>query len=66
MIRVIRETKLEEKMPNTIRFIDTVIRNIKPTDKREIFWCIGCPGFGLRVNPSGLKEVRDTTNFPGN
>lgn len=42
-------------MSNTIKFIDSVIRNIKPTNKRQTFWCDGCPGFGLRVNPSGSK-----------
>ncbi len=42
-------------MSNTIKFLDTVIRNIKPTKKRQTFWCVGCPGFGLRVNPSGTK-----------
>lgn len=42
-------------MSNTIRFIDTVIRNIKPAQKRQNFWCIGCPGFGLRVTRSGAK-----------
>lgn len=42
-------------MPSTIKFIDTVIRNIKSQNKRQTFWCYGCPGFGLRVNPSGTK-----------
>jgi len=42
-------------MPNTIRFIDSIIRNIQPEKKRRIFWCHGCPGFGLRVTPSGTK-----------
>ena len=42
-------------MSNTIRFIDSVIRNIQPEEKRQTFWCDGCPGFGLRVNPSGSK-----------
>jgi integrase len=42
-------------MSNTIKFIDTVIRNIAPTNKRQIFWCDGCPGFGLRITPSGTK-----------
>ncbi len=42
-------------MSATIRFIDSVIRNIKPSDKRQIFWCDSCPGFGLRVTPSGGK-----------
>lgn len=43
-------------MSRNIKFIDTVIRNIKPTNKRQIFWCEGCPGFGLRVSPSGTKS----------
>ncbi|TNC82836.1 MAG: hypothetical protein C9356_02915 [Oleiphilus sp.] len=42
-------------MSNTIKFIDAVVRNLKPTNKRQTFWCDGCPGFGLRVNPSGSK-----------
>ncbi|MCF6251094.1 MAG: integrase family protein [Methylococcaceae bacterium] len=42
-------------MSATIRFIDSVVRNIKPSDKRQIFWCDSCPGFGLRVTPSGGK-----------
>ena len=42
-------------MPTTIRFLDTVIRNIRPSDKRETYWCDGCPGFGLRVTPTGHK-----------
>ncbi|MES9994001.1 MAG: site-specific integrase [Candidatus Thiodiazotropha sp.] len=42
-------------MSNTLKFIDTVIRNLKPQSKRQTFWCDGCPGFGLRVNPSGSK-----------
>jgi integrase len=42
-------------MSNTVKFIDTVIRNITPFKKRQTFWCLGCPGFGIRVNPSGSK-----------
>ncbi|MCJ8273340.1 MAG: site-specific integrase [Psychrosphaera sp.] len=43
-------------MSTTIKFIDTVIRNLKPTDKRQVLWCDGCPGFGLRITPSGTKS----------
>jgi len=32
-----------------------VVRNIKPITKRQTFWCYGCPGFGIRVNPNGSK-----------
>ncbi len=39
----------------TIKFVDAVIRNLKPTDKRQIFWCDRDPGFGLRMTPSGSK-----------
>ncbi len=42
-------------MSNTIRFIDSVIRNIQPQKSRQTFWCYGCPGFGIRINPSGSK-----------
>ena len=38
-----------------MKFIDSVIRNLTPTDKRQIFWCDGCAGFGLRLTPSGTK-----------
>jgi len=43
-------------MANTIKFIDTVIRNLKPENKRVVYWCEGCPGFGLRVTPAGKKS----------
>jgi len=42
-------------MPSTIKFLDSIIRNLKPTDKRAVYWCDGSPGFGLRVTPSGTK-----------
>ncbi|MCP5347365.1 MAG: site-specific integrase [Gammaproteobacteria bacterium] len=42
-------------MTSTINFIDSVIRNLKPENKRVVYWCIGCPGFGIRVTPSGKK-----------
>jgi integrase len=42
-------------MPRTIQFLDSVIRNLNPTDKRDTYWCDGCPGFGLRVTPYGGK-----------
>ncbi|MCU7860836.1 MAG: site-specific integrase [Candidatus Thiodiazotropha sp. (ex Lucinoma kastoroae)] len=42
-------------MTNTINFIDSVIRNLKPQNKRTVYWCNGCPGFGLRVTSSGTK-----------
>lgn len=42
-------------MSTTIKFLDSVIRNIKPCNTRQIYWCDGCPGFGLRVTPSGTK-----------
>jgi len=42
-------------MSNTIKLIDSVIRNIKQSDKRQLFWFTDCPGFGLRVTPSGTK-----------
>jgi len=42
-------------MPNIIKFIDSIIRNLKPTNKRTIYWCYGSPGFGIRVTPSGTK-----------
>lgn len=42
-------------MSRTIQFIDTVVKNLKPSKKREIYWCDGCPGFGLRITPTGTK-----------
>ena len=42
-------------MPRTINFIDSVLRNIKPTKARTVYWCEGSPGFGLRVTPTGTK-----------
>ena len=42
-------------MPRSINFVDTVIRNIKPPEKRTVYWCIGSPSFGLRVTPAGTK-----------
>ncbi len=43
-------------MPKKIKFIDTIIRNIKPENKRIVYWCEDCPEFGLRVTPSGNKS----------
>lgn len=43
-------------MNTTIKFIDSVIRNLEPTDKRQIYWCDGSAGFGLRLTPSGSKS----------
>jgi integrase len=43
-------------MTNAVQFIDSVIRSIEPTHKRQNYWCIGCPGFGLRVTKSGIKS----------
>ena len=43
-------------MSNTIKFIDTVIKNLKPKDSRTVYWCDGCPSFGIRVMPSGVKS----------
>ena len=42
-------------MSNEIKFLDTIIRNIEPSQKRQNFWCVGCPGFGLRVTKTGAK-----------
>lgn len=42
-------------MPRYINFVDTQIRSIKSDAKRCVYWCHGCPGFGLRVTPSGKK-----------
>lgn len=43
-------------MKNTLKFIDSILRNIKPTNTRKTYWCEGCPSFGLRVSPSGNKS----------
>lgn len=43
-------------MSGTIKFMDAVIRNLKPETTRTIYWCDGCPGFGLRLMPSGAKS----------
>lgn len=36
--------------------MDTTIRSLKPGSKRQVYWCNGCPGFGLRITPSGTKS----------
>jgi integrase len=36
--------------------MDTIIRSLEPGSKRQIYWCNGCPGFGLRITPSGCKS----------
>ncbi|WP_422004022.1 tyrosine-type recombinase/integrase [Roseivirga pacifica] len=41
---------------NTLRFTESVIKNITPKSKRMIFWCEGLPGFGIRVSPNGKKS----------
>lgn len=43
-------------MPTTINFLETVIRSLKPSDRRETYWCNGCPGFGLRITPTGSRS----------
>ena len=42
-------------MPSTLNFIDTVIRALEPGTSRKVYWCNGCPGFGLRITPAGTK-----------
>lgn len=42
-------------MPETIHFIDTVIRNLKKHKMRRVYWCEGSPGLGIRVTPTGTK-----------
>jgi integrase len=37
-------------------FTDTVVRNLKPTDKDADYLEAGSNGFGIRVSPSGLKK----------
>lgn len=43
-------------MGKKIKFIDTIIRNIKPRKARTVYWFEEHPGFGLRVTPSGHKS----------
>ncbi|WP_086930236.1 tyrosine-type recombinase/integrase [Agarilytica rhodophyticola] len=38
-----------------MKFIDSVIRNLEPSDKRQVFWCDDSAGFGLRLTPNGTK-----------
>ncbi|WP_299077269.1 site-specific integrase [uncultured Paraglaciecola sp.] len=43
-------------MPEKRKFVDAVIRNLKPKKTRTIYWCEDSPGFGLRITPSGTKS----------
>src|SRR5258708_28580885 len=39
-----------------IRFIDRVIRALRPGPRRVDYWDDALPGFGLRVSPVGRKS----------
>lgn len=43
-------------MSRTIKFIDTVVRNLPIPDKRTTYWCEGSPSFGIRVTPNNKKS----------
>ena len=45
-----------KKKRNEVSFTDTVIKNLKPSDKRIDYWCVGLNGFGLRVSETGTKS----------
>ncbi|MGB5943289.1 MAG: site-specific integrase [Leeuwenhoekiella sp.] len=52
--------KLDQKLDHnrikgTISFTDLGIKNLKPLEKRKIYWRNGLPDFGVRVSPNGNK-----------
>ncbi|NVJ45609.1 MAG: tyrosine-type recombinase/integrase [Cytophagia bacterium] len=50
------QNKASPKKKNTIRFTESVVKNLLPKPKRTVFWCEGLSGFGLRVSPQGNKS----------
>ncbi len=48
-----------------IKFTDITIKYLKTSGKRDIYWCEGMPGFGIRVSSNGNKTWIYMYRFAG-
>ncbi len=47
---------VKKRSKNKIKFTNLTVHHLKPTNKRNVFWCLGFSGFGLRVSTKGKKS----------